>query len=199
MRLKALILAAAALLMLAPDSMAREMRDHATGQWISGRGTNPNAKPPRNHGLFGALFGGSTSIDPKYAPGSIVIVTKQRKLYFVESSGRAIEYNIGVGRVGFTWSGTHRVTNKKEWPTWTPPAQMHARQKGLPKQMPGGENNPLGARAIYLGSTLYRIHGSNDPDSIGQADSSGCFRMHNSDVIDLYERVAVGATVYVIN
>ncbi len=199
MRLKAIILAAVALTMLAPAAMARDMRDPATGQWISGKGSNPNSKPARSHGLFGALFSGSTSIDTKYAPGSIVIVTKQRKLYFVESPGRALEYNIGVGRAGFTWSGTHKVTNKKEWPVWTPPAQMHARQKGLPKRMDGGENNPLGARAIYLGSTLYRIHGSNDPDSIGLADSSGCFRMHNEDVIDLYSRVAIGATVYVIN
>lgn len=198
MRLKSFILAVLAAIILLPDAMARDMRDPVTGQYISGRGTNPNSKPPRSTGLFG-LFQGSTSIDQKYAPGSIVIITKQRKLYYVESPGRAIEYNIGVGRAGFTWSGMHRVTGKKEWPTWTPPAQMHARQKGLPKQMKGGPENPLGARAIYLGSTLYRIHGSNDPDSIGQADSSGCFRMHNDDVIDLYERVAVGATVHVIN
>lgn len=198
MRLKSFILAVLAAIILLPDAMARDMRDPVTGQYISGRGTNPNSKPPRSTGLFG-LFQGSTSIDQKYTPGSIVIITKQRKLYYVESPGRAIEYNIGVGRAGFTWSGVHRVTGKKEWPTWTPPAQMHARQKGLPKQMKGGPENPLGARAIYLGSTLYRIHGSNDPDSIGQADSSGCFRMHNDDVIDLYERVAVGATVHVIN
>ena len=198
MRLKALVLAVLAAMILVPDAKAQDMRGPATGLSISGKGTNPNSKPPRSTGLF-SIFGGSTSIDPKYAPGSIVIITKQRKLYYVEATGRAIEYNIGVGRAGFTWSGTHRVTGKKEWPAWTPPAQMHARQKGLPKRMEGGENNPLGARAIYLGSSLYRIHGSNDPDSIGLADSSGCFRMHNSDVIDLYERVAVGATVYVIN
>jgi lipoprotein-anchoring transpeptidase ErfK/SrfK len=198
MRLKLFALAALALISFTPDTFAQDMRDPVTGQFISGKGTNPNSKPPRNTGIFG-LFAGSTTIDTKYAPGSIVIVTKQRKLYFVESPGRAIEYNIGVGRVGFTWSGTHKVTNKKEWPAWTPPAEMHARQKGLPKRMEGGENNPLGARAIYLGSTLYRIHGSNDPDSIGLADSSGCFRMHNQDVIDLYPRVAIGATVYVIN
>lgn len=198
MRLKTIILAALAVLILAPGAMAQDMRDPITGQNIFCKGSNPNSKPPRGSGLFG-LFEGSTSIDPKYAPGSIVIITKQRKLYFVTAPGTAIEYNIGVGRAGFTWSGVHKVTNKKEWPTWTPPAQMHARQKGLPKQMQGGENNPLGARAIYLGSTLYRIHGSNDPDSIGLADSSGCFRMHNSDVIDLYPRVAIGATVYVIN
>jgi lipoprotein-anchoring transpeptidase ErfK/SrfK len=198
MRLKALVLAALAAMILIPQAFAQDMRDPITGNYISGKGMNPNAKPPRNTGLF-SIFGGSTSIDAKYAPGSIVIVTKQRKLFYVTGPGTAIEYNIGIGRAGFTWSGTHKVTAKKEWPVWTPPAEMHARQKGLPKRMEGGENNPLGARAIYLGSTLYRIHGSNDPDSIGQADSSGCFRMHNSDVIDLYEKVAVGATVYVIN
>lgn len=198
MRLKLVALLALALISFAPETFAQDMRDPVTGQNISGKGTNPNSKPPRNTGLFG-IFSGSSAIDAKYAPGSIVIITKQRKLYYVTGPGTAIEYNIGVGRAGFTHSGTHRVSGKKEWPVWIPPAQMHARQKGLPKRMDGGENNPLGARAIYLGSTLYRIHGSNDPDSIGLADSSGCFRMHNSDVIDLYERVAVGATVYVIN
>jgi lipoprotein-anchoring transpeptidase ErfK/SrfK len=198
MRLKLVALLALALISFAPGAFAQDMRDPVTGQNISGKGTNPNSKPPRNTGLFG-IFSGSSAIDSKYAPGSIVIITKQRKLYYVTGPGTAIEYNIGVGRVGFTHSGTHRVSGKKEWPAWTPPPEMHARQKGLPKRMEGGENNPLGARAIYLGSTLYRIHGSNDPDSIGLADSSGCFRMHNSDVIDLYERVAVGATVYVLN
>jgi lipoprotein-anchoring transpeptidase ErfK/SrfK len=197
MRLRLFALAALALGVFALPAMAQDMRDPATGQWISGRGKNLNTAPPRG-GLL-SIFGGASSIDPKYAEGSIVIVTKQRKLFYVTGPGTAIEYNIGVGRAGFTWSGTHKVTGKKEWPVWVPPAQMHARQKGLPKRMEGGENNPLGARAIYLGSTLYRIHGSNDPDSIGLADSSGCFRMHNSDVIDLYERVAVGATVHVIN
>jgi lipoprotein-anchoring transpeptidase ErfK/SrfK len=198
MRFKLMVLALLGVLLAMPEAMAQDMRDPVTGQWISGKGRNQNAAPPRSTGFL-SLFSGSTAIDPKYAPGSIVIVTKRRKLYYVESPGRALEYNIGVGRVGFTWSGTHRVTAKKEWPTWTPPAQMHARQKGLPKQMKGGPENPLGARAIYLGSTLYRIHGSNDPDSIGQADSSGCFRMHNDDVVDLYSRVAIGATVHVIN
>jgi lipoprotein-anchoring transpeptidase ErfK/SrfK len=198
MRLKFLVLLALALIAFAPQASAQDMRDPITGQYISGKGSNPNAKPPRSTGIL-AIFGGSTTIDPKYAPGSIVVITKQKKLFYVTGPGTAIEYNIGIGRAGFTWSGTHKVTAKKEWPAWTPPAEMHARQKGLPKRMEGGENNPLGARAIYLGSTLYRIHGSNDPDSIGMADSSGCFRMHNSDVIDLYDRVAVGATVYVIN
>ena len=134
-----------------------------------------------------------------YKPGSIVISTSERRLYFVTAPGEAIRYGIGVGRDGFRWGGVHRVTAKKEWPSWTPPAQMLRRRPDLPRHMEGGPDNPLGARAIYLGSTLYRIHGSNEPETIGQAVSSGCFRMVNDDVIDLYNRVSVGATVYVKN
>lgn len=134
-----------------------------------------------------------------YAPGTILIDTKERRLYLVESGGTAIRYGIGVGRDGFRWGGTHRVTAKKEWPAWTPPAQMLRRRPDLPRHMVGGPDNPLGARAMYLGSTLYRIHGSNEPETIGQAVSSGCFRMVNDDVIHLYDRVKVGATVIVKN
>ena len=105
-------------------------------------------------------------------------------------NGQAIRYGIGVGRDGFRWGGTHRITAKKEWPSWTPPAQMLRRRPDLPRHMSGGIDNPLGARAMYLGSTLYRIHGSNEPETIGQAVSSGCFRMTNEDVTDLYSRVS---------
>ncbi|MBL8586720.1 MAG: L,D-transpeptidase, partial [Bradyrhizobiaceae bacterium] len=112
-------------------------------------------------------------------------------------NGQAISYGIGVGRDGFAWSGVTRVSAKREWPSWTPPAQMRRRQPGLPGHMRGGIDNPLGARALYLGSTLYRIHGSNEPQTIGQAVSSGCFRMTNEDVIDLYSRVRVGTKVIV--
>ena len=115
------------------------------------------------------------------------------------SNGQALSYGIGVGRDGFRWSGVHRITAKKEWPDWTPPAQMLRRRPDLPRHMPGGVENPLGARAMYLGSTLYRIHGSNEPETIGQAVSSGCFRMTNEDVVDLYNRVSVGTTVIVKN
>jgi lipoprotein-anchoring transpeptidase ErfK/SrfK len=132
-----------------------------------------------------------------HAPGTIVINTAQRRLYLVQGGGTAIRYGIGVGRVGFTWKGVRRVTAKKEWPSWTPPAQMLRRQPGLPRYMPGGEDNPLGARAMYLGGTLYRIHGTADPETIGQAVSSGCFRLTNEDVKDLYDRVRIGATVIV--
>jgi len=159
--------------------------------------------------LFGggntAYVGGSSpigrqmaSIDPKYAPGTIVISTSERRLYYVTSRGQAIRYGIGVGRQGFQWSGVKTVSAKREWPSWTPPSQMLKRRPDLPRYMPGGIDNPLGARAMYLGSSLYRIHGSNEPETIGQAVSSGCFRMTNEDVVDLYNRVRVGTTVYVL-
>jgi lipoprotein-anchoring transpeptidase ErfK/SrfK len=134
-----------------------------------------------------------------YAPGTIVIDTSERRLYLVEPGGQALRYGIGVGRDGFRWSGVHRISAKREWPGWTPPVEMRRRRPDLPGYMPGGIDNPLGARAIYLGSTLYRIHGSNEPETIGQAVSSGCFRMTNEDVVDLYNRVSVGATVIVKN
>jgi lipoprotein-anchoring transpeptidase ErfK/SrfK len=134
----------------------------------------------------------------KYAPGTIVINTAERRLYLIQDSGSALRYGIGVGRIGFQWKGTHKITAKKEFPAWTPPPEMIARQKDVPRHMKGGDpDNPLGTHAMYLGSTLYRIHGSNDPDSVGEAESSGCFRMRNVDVADLYKRVSVGTTVVV--
>lgn len=132
-----------------------------------------------------------------YGPKTIVIDTTERRLYYVYEKGRAIKYGVGVGREGFQWAGTHRITRKAEWPGWTPPPEMLKRQPDLPRFMEGGPNNPLGARALYIGSTLYRIHGSNEPWTIGRAVSSGCIRMTNEDVIDLYERVAVGTRVVV--
>ena len=135
----------------------------------------------------------------KFAPGTIYINTAERRLYLILRNGEALRYGIGVGRDGFRWAGTHRISAKKEWPGWTPPAQMRARRPDLPRYLPGGIENPLGARAMYLGSTLYRIHGSNEPETIGRAVSSGCFRMTNEDVTDLYNRVSVGATVVVRN
>ncbi|MGJ4956168.1 L,D-transpeptidase [Bradyrhizobium sp. HKCCYLRH2015] len=135
----------------------------------------------------------------QYAPGTIIVNTSERRLYLVLPGGQALRYGIGVGRDGFRWSGVHRITAKKEWPSWTPPSQMLRRRPDLPRHMAGGIENPLGARAMYLGSTLYRIHGSNEPETIGQAVSSGCFRMTNDDVADLYDRVSVGTTVIVKN
>ncbi|MCW5687831.1 MAG: L,D-transpeptidase [Pseudolabrys sp.] len=131
-------------------------------------------------------------------PGTIVIDTPNKFLYLVQGDGRALRYGVGVGRPGFMWAGTHRVSAKKEWPDWTPPPEMLERQPYLPRHMDGGPNNPLGARALYLGSTLYRIHGSNEPWTIGTNVSSGCIRMRNADVEDLYERVKVGAKVVVM-
>lgn len=133
--------------------------------------------------------------------GTIVIDTNQRFLFLVMKNGKARRYGVGVGRPGFEWAGTHRITRKSHWPDWRPPSEMIAREKArgrvLPAFVPGGPSNPLGARALYLGSTLYRIHGSNEPWSIGQAVSSGCIRMRNEDVMDLYDRVGVGTKVIV--
>ncbi|HZR86964.1 MAG TPA: L,D-transpeptidase [Bradyrhizobium sp.] len=130
--------------------------------------------------------------------GTIVIDTPNKFLFLVEGGGRALRYGIGVGRPGFTWSGVKTITAKREWPDWTPPAEMIARRPDLPRHMEGGPENPLGARAMYLGSTLYRIHGSNEPWTIGTNVSSGCIRMRNEDVIDLYGRVNVGTRVIVL-
>ena len=136
--------------------------------------------------------------ETKEKPGTIIIFTKERKLYFVLGSNRALRYGVGVGRDGFTWNGIHTVSNKREWPDWRPPPEMLKRQPGLPKHMKGGPGNPLGARALYIGSTIYRIHGTHDPDSVGEADSSGCIRLNNDDIIDLYGRAKVGAKVIVV-
>ena len=157
-----------------------------------------------NFGGGANYYGGSgpipramVSFPGRYAPGTIYIDTAERRLYLILGHGEALQYGIGVGRDGFRWSGVHHISAKREWPGWTPPAQMRARRPDLPRYLPGGIENPLGARAMYLGSTLYRIHGSNEPETIGRAVSSGCFRMTNEDVTDLYSRVSVGAVVIV--
>jgi lipoprotein-anchoring transpeptidase ErfK/SrfK len=148
-------------------------------------------------------------LDPKYLPqsvayagshkaGTIVIDTPNRFLYLVEGDGRARRYGIGVGRPGFEWAGIKTITRKAEWPDWRPPAEMLKRRPDLPRYMAGGPENPMGARGLYLGSSLYRIHGTNEPHTIGQAVSSGCIRMRNEDVTDLYERVRVGTRVVVM-
>jgi len=130
-------------------------------------------------------------------PGTIIIDTAERHLYLIESETRALRYGIGVGRDGFTWQGLLQITRKNEWPDWRPPPEMIERQPYLPRFMAGGPGNPLGARAMYLGNTVYRIHGTNAPETIGQAVSSGCFRLVNDDVVDLYDRVPVGTRVIV--
>ena len=138
------------------------------------------------------------AIDSRYKPNTILISTEERRLYYVTGKGEAIQYAVGVGRPGFEWGGTLPITRKREWPDWRPPAEMLQRRPDLPRWMAGGPDNPLGARALYLGGSLYRIHGSNEPETIGQAVSSGCIRMTNDDVMDLYDRVKVGTKVVVL-
>jgi len=175
----------------------------STGVSVDARPAPPPPAPP---GILDQLFGSLGAAPPRqlvslkerYAPGTIVISTSQRRLFLVLGQGQAIEYGIGVGRPGFEWSGTKTVTMKREWPDWTPPREMLRRRPDLPRHMKGGIGNPLGARALYLGSSLYRIHGSNEPETIGYAVSSGCIRMTNVDVQDLYERVKVGTKVVVL-
>jgi lipoprotein-anchoring transpeptidase ErfK/SrfK len=130
-------------------------------------------------------------------PGTLVVQTSERFLYLIQGNNRALRYGIGVGREGFQWSGLVRVSRKSEWPDWRPPPEMIARQPYLPRFMAGGPGNPMGARALYLGSTVYRVHGTNQPETIGHAISSGCFRLANGDIIDLYERVPINTKVVI--
>src|SRR5262249_9578527 len=188
---------AAIVALLGPVSLAQAQSDNERQELLRGGATKK--------GIYNILgFDGtdfarkSVRYESKYAPGTIVIDTAERKLYLIQANGSALSYGVGVGRLGVQWKGTHKVTAKKEFPDWTPPAEMIARQKDVPRHMKGGDpDNPLGNRAMYLGSTLYRIHGSNDPDTVGEAESSGCFRMRNEDIADLYNRVPVGTTVVV--
>ncbi len=136
--------------------------------------------------------------DGPHEAGVVVVDTPRRFLFLVLGNGRALRYGIGVGRPGFEWAGVKTISRKAEWPDWTPPPEMLKRRPELPRHMAGGEDNPLGARALYLGSSVYRIHGTNEPDTIGHNVSSGCIRMMNEDVIDLYERVKLGTRVVVI-
>jgi lipoprotein-anchoring transpeptidase ErfK/SrfK len=162
------------------------------------RGPAPMEQVEPNPSLAPRLQRQVVNYPTTFAAGTVVIDTAQTYLYYVLGDGRAIRYGIGVGREGFTWSGTQAVTRKAEWPDWTPPPEMIARQPYLPRWMAGGAGNPLGARAIYLGSTIYRIHGTNMPATIGRRVSSGCIRMLNADVTDLYSRVGVGTKVVVL-
>ncbi len=152
---------------------------------------------PETRPLASAIPREVVAYNGTYGPGTIVISTEEKRLYYVLPDHQAIRYGVGVGRPGFEWSGTKKVVAKKEWPDWTPPPEMIKRRPDLPRRMAGGIENPLGARAMYLGGTMYRIHGSNEPDSIGQAVSSGCIRMTNDDVVDLYDRVTIGTVAVV--
>ena len=203
-RFMPLLAAAAALFVTAPAAEAQFVNFGRGDQIILDPATNqPMRVMPRTDG--GPRAGGVSAIprqtvafSGRYAPGTIVINSSERRLYLVQGGGTAIRYGVGVGRPGFSWAGTKTITRKAEWPDWRPPAQMLRRRPDLPRFMAGGPNNPLGARAMYLGSSLYRIHGSNEPHTIGTAVSSGCFRLTNDDVIDLYSRVRVGTRVVVL-
>ncbi len=174
----------------APMMPPQAMGQPAMGQSMMGEPVRPAFDPKYEKQLV--------DYDGKEHAGTIIIDTPNKFLYLVEGNGKALRYGIGVGRPGFTWSGVKTISAKKEWPDWTPPAEMLLRRPDLPRHMEGGPQNPLGARAMYLGSTLYRIHGSNEPWTIGTNVSSGCIRMRNEDVIDLYGRVNVGTKVVVI-
>jgi lipoprotein-anchoring transpeptidase ErfK/SrfK len=190
-RLLAGILCAASLL-TATSATAQPWR------WTDPDEMMSRSRPPgSNYSTSSPIPRTTVSYPGQHRPGTIVINTPERRLYLITGNGQAIQYGIGVGRDGFRWGGVKRISAKKEWPGWTPPAQMRQRRPDLPRYMAGGIDNPLGARAMYLGSSLYRIHGSNEPETIGQAVSSGCFRMTNEDVVDLYNRVQVGTTVIV--
>jgi lipoprotein-anchoring transpeptidase ErfK/SrfK len=148
--------------------------------------------------MFTAVPRAVGNFPTNHEPGTVIVSTRERRLYLILGKGQALRYGIGVGRDGFTWSGTSTVTAKREWPDWTPPDQMLRRRPDLPHHMAGGPANPLGARALYLGDTMYRIHRSNEPHTIGSAATSGCIRLTNDDVVDLYNRVKIGATVIVM-
>ena len=200
--LKRLMILAGALALLAGPALAEnegafspmgsQIGDHNSGTIAPRYGQRSNKSPIRRQ---------TVRYDGSYGAGTIIVNTSERRLYYTLGNGRAIKYGIGVGREGFTWAGSNRISRKAEWPGWTPPPQMIRREaaKGrkLPAYMPGGPENPLGARALYLGSTLYRIHGTNQPWTIGQAMSSGCIRMANDDVMHLYELAGVGTRVVV--
>ena len=174
--------------------------DPITREWIAYNPfpTRPAYRSQEYRPQARASYRSIVSYAGEYEPGTVVVSTRERQLHYVLPDGKAVRYAVGVGRQGFQWSGTETVTRKAEWPDWRPPAAMLRRRPDLPRYMSGGPNNPLGARALYLGSSEYRIHGSNEPWTMGQAVSSGCIRMTNADVVDLYKRVPVGAKVVVL-
>ena len=205
-------------LALAQKARKKEPVQLASGQKCKGFmqclfGTKRGVRVTRDSRIQTASFAGTTSVfakksrrtvswtETKYKPGSLVVRTPERALYYVLGNGKAVRYSVGVGREGFQWSGNSRIVSKQEWPSWTPPQVMIEREaaKGhiIPPFMEGGPGNPLGARALYIGGTIFRVHGTNNEASIGGAVSSGCIRMMNADVIDLYERVKIGAPIYV--
>ncbi|HWA19147.1 MAG TPA: L,D-transpeptidase [Devosia sp.] len=180
---------------------------HAAGLYPPPAGMTVSTSRADNNGLL--LHRKVVRLDPKFMRqvvpfrsdepvGTVIVMTEQKFLYLILGDGKAMRYGIGTAKDGFEWSGTHKITRKAEWPGWTPPAEMKLRRPDLPDYMPGGIRNPLGARALYIGNTLYRIHGTTEPWTIGTDVSSGCIRLINDDVIDLYDRVKIGAKVIVL-
>jgi lipoprotein-anchoring transpeptidase ErfK/SrfK len=178
------------------DPITREYVPYHQDSGEQRRGPNRSPASYRPQ-VGGSIFRDVVAYGGGQAPGTVVVSTAERRLYYVLGNGQAIRYGVGVGRPGFQWAGTKTITMKREWPDWRPPAQMLRRRPDLPRYMAGGVGNPLGARAMYLGGSLFRIHGSNEPETIGYAVSSGCIRMTNADVADLYSRVRVGTRVIV--
>jgi lipoprotein-anchoring transpeptidase ErfK/SrfK len=174
-----------------PDSAdAGRFFDMSSKKWVTYKSRKSAKSPVKRE---------TVKYSGPYKANTIIVDTTERRLYYVMENGKALKYGVGVGREGFQWAGKHRISRKAEWPGWTPPPAMRKRQPDLPQYMEGGLNNPLGARALYIGATIYRIHGSNEPWTIGQAVSSGCIRMTNDDVTHLYEQVNVGTRVVVQN
>jgi lipoprotein-anchoring transpeptidase ErfK/SrfK len=183
----------------APQQGYPQQQVYAPQQADAPQGYAPSSQGDMAHPQVDPKFDRQVvAYDGSEVPGTIIIDTPNKFLFLVEDHGKAMRYGIGVGRPGFTWAGVKTITSKREWPDWYPPSDMLARRPDLPRYMAGGPENPLGARAMYLGSTLYRIHGSNEPWTIGTNVSSGCIRLRNQDVIDLYERVKVGTKVVVL-
>ncbi len=184
-----------------PDAVQRQKARRSIVIQTAGVAPRTILKKPQQRELPAQFLPQTVAFEGKEKPGTIIIDTQTRHLFYVLDNGKARRYGVGVGKAGFEWSGREKISRKREWPDWRPPAEMRAREakKGrhLPVHMAGGPANPLGARALYLGSTLYRIHGTNAPWTIGQAVSSGCIRMRNEDVTELYERVKIGAAVIV--
>jgi len=189
------LIAAAALPALTLAASATAQDSHAS--FFSAIFQSAPAGAPAGRPRASAIPRETVRYTGRHRAGTIIVSTKERRLYLVNGDGTAIRYGVGVGRPGFAWGGSMPITRKAEWPGWTPPPQMLKRRPDLPRHMKGGPDNPMGARALYLGSSLFRIHGSNEPETIGQAVSSGCIRMTNDDVIDLYNRVRVGTRVVV--
>ncbi len=193
------------------DPLTRQPIDNVLTVRVRPQATEPAAVPVVNTALttadplqqsaavpqMSAIQRETVAYNGPYGAGTIVVSTAERRLYYVLGGGQALRYGVGVGRPGFTWGGVQTITMKREWPDWRPPAEMIRRRPDLPRYMKGGVENPLGARAMYLGGTMYRIHGSNEPETIGTAVSSGCIRMTNEDVMDLYTHAKVGTKVIV--